>query len=69
MVVSVLLSLLVFCVVLYIVFWLLGIILAGIPGVPPAAKGIIMAIVAILALCYLFGGYAPWWGGQHLRWR
>jgi hypothetical protein len=63
MVISVLLSLLVFCVLMYVAFWLLGIATATLP---PPLRAAILAICAIIALIYLFGGYAPWWGG-HFR--
>jgi hypothetical protein len=54
---EILFSLLILCLILGIVFWLLGMVLAGIPGCPPFVKPLIIAIVALIALMWLFGGY------------
>jgi hypothetical protein len=61
----VLLSLLVFVVIVCIVVWLVNMVMAGIPNKPPFLQPVIIAIIAICALIYLFGGFAPWWPAEH----
>lgn len=63
---EILLSLLILVVVLGIVFWLLGIVLAGVPGAPAWLKGAIMSVVALICLIWLFG-YGPAWHFRPLR--
>ncbi len=58
---SLLIALLCLAVFLSIVFWLLGLVLNG---APPAARNLIVAIFALLALVWLFGGYSPFYHGH-----
>jgi hypothetical protein len=60
-------GLLVLCIVLGIVFWLLGMVVSGIPGAPPWLRSAIIALFALCALWWLFGGYSPFY--HHALWR
>ena len=57
-----LLGLLCFVIVLAIFFWLLRMIVGGIPGAPAWLAPAIIAVFALFALCWLFGGYSPFYG-------
>ena len=52
---SVLFSLLIFVFILAISFWLVRLVCAGIPGCPPFVAPIVIAIIALVALYFLFG--------------
>ena len=65
---NLLIGLLVICIVLAIVFWLLGMVVSGIPGAPAWLRSAIIAVFALIALVWLLGGYSPFYGVHHPRW-
>lgn len=58
---NLLIGLLCVAVFLAIAFWLVGIIVAGIPGAPGWLRGAILAVCALIAFMWLFGGYSPFY--------
>jgi hypothetical protein len=54
-----LIALLCIAILLGLGFWLLGIILGGIPGAPAWLRSAILGIFALVAFVDLFGGYPP----------
>jgi heme A synthase len=61
--IELLLSLLVFCVLIYLVF----LILSYLP-IPEPIRSVIVVIFALIFLIYLLGhfGYGPWVGNHHV---
>ena len=54
-------------IVLGIAFWLVRLVIAGIPGAPPWIAPAIIAVIALLALIWLFGGTSPFYGAHAMR--
>lgn len=63
-----LISLVVFVVIVCIVVWLVGLIMGAIPNSPAFLQPVVIALIAIIALIWLFGGYAPWWPEPRHYW-
>jgi hypothetical protein len=59
-----LIGLLCICIVLWIAFWLLGLATAVFP---PQMRAAIIAVLALCALLWVFGGYSPFYV-HHVRW-
>lgn len=54
-----LIALLCIALMLWLGFWLLGIVLAGVPGAPAWLRSAIMGLFALVAFVDLFAGYPP----------
>lgn len=61
---NLLIGLLCIAVFLAIAFWLVGMIIDGIPGTPRWARGAVLAVLALFALTWVFGGYSPFYGSD-----
>jgi uncharacterized membrane protein required for colicin V production len=59
---NLLIGLLCIAVFLGIAFWLLGLIIGGIPRAPGWARGAILGVLALFALVWFLGGYSPFYG-------
>ena len=59
-------GLLVVILVCYLVLWLTGLVFATMPA---PVRGVLTALVAILLLWWIFGGYSPFYAHPLWHWR